>query len=547
MRTLAPKSKAIRPARPAGAAQASPPLSGRRCDIRSILQPQTEGVIQAKERFGFTPDVTPAVAARIDALSGTGQPLPESTRQFFEPRFGADFAQVRVHSQGDAADLAHSLQAKAFTVGRNLVFGSGQYAPETAEGKKLMAHELTHVVQQGGGGPLADAAGSPPSLTRSPDARVMKAGFESTIEVCHRVLTSRKFKVEKGGVRVVLLLDPLDKSVPNCGDFKFGVTLTKEVDWWGDDEIGTCEASTGGFRSFSFGNLDAGTYYLTIWRGFDHPYCCLAGDILVYDEPISSDSSGCERDKDPTALDVIHGALDIAGFVPALGAIPDGINAVIYAAEGDWVNAGVSAVAMVPLFGDGAKLAYKGGKEVIEASGKTVIKMGEEKLAKNLTDLAAGGKDLAAQGGKEVLGEAAEKTTKELAEKAEKEGAEAAQKAAKEAEEKARKEAAEKAEKEAKEKALKKKIAECEAIHATYKAGGACRGCTANDTPAERAAKIACITLVLEGRRRYLAEKCDYVLAGSIARGSATAEAGHITQVEQLAKMLAKCSTLPTK
>ena len=242
----------------------------------------------------------------------------------------------------------------------------------------------------------------------------MREGFESTVKICHRVLESRNFEVTKGGVRVVLLLKDQDRDVPNCRDFEFGVTLSQSKDWWPDDEVGTCKATTGGNRSFSFSNLGAGTYYLTIWRLFDHPYCCLEGEILVYDEPVASDSSGCTRDTDPSVMDVVHGALDIAGFIPVLGAIPDGINAVIYAAEGDWTNAGISVVAMVPVFGDGAKVVVKGGKEVIEASGKTVIKMGKEELGAGLKKVAQEKteKEALEKAAKEAEGEAAKKGTK---------------------------------------------------------------------------------------------------------------------------------------
>src|SRR5438270_13216460 len=81
--------------------------------------------------------------------SGGGQPLDESTRSFMEPRFGHDFSRVRVHADGRAAESAQSVNALAYTVGQDVVFGGGQYEPETMEGKKLLAHELTHVVQQG--------------------------------------------------------------------------------------------------------------------------------------------------------------------------------------------------------------------------------------------------------------------------------------------------------------------------------------------------------------------------------------------------------------
>src|SRR5205807_5303954 len=80
--------------------------------------------------------------------SGGGQPLDESTRSFMEPRFGHDFSQVRVHTDERAAESARSVNALAYTAGQDVVFGGGQYEPGTNEGKKLLAHELTHVVQQ---------------------------------------------------------------------------------------------------------------------------------------------------------------------------------------------------------------------------------------------------------------------------------------------------------------------------------------------------------------------------------------------------------------
>jgi hypothetical protein len=84
--------------------------------------------------------------ARLSASGGS--PLPAATRAFMESRFGANFSQVRVHTDGRAAESANSIGAKAFTYGRDVVFGAGEYAPESGEGKKLLAHELTHVVQQ---------------------------------------------------------------------------------------------------------------------------------------------------------------------------------------------------------------------------------------------------------------------------------------------------------------------------------------------------------------------------------------------------------------
>ncbi|GAA1135886.1 hypothetical protein GCM10009583_01990 [Ornithinicoccus hortensis] len=213
--------------------------------------------------------------------------------------------------------------------------------------------------------------------------------FESTIEIRRRLLESRRFRVTAGGLRIVVLPSPVDSSVPNARDFSFGVTLTREYDWWPDDEIGTCEAMTGGPRTFAFANLPSGTYYLTIWRTFDHPHCPLLGDVLVFDEAVAADSAGCQRDHDMTALEVVHLALDAAGFIPVLGAVPDGVNAAIYAVEGDWPNAGLSAVAMVPAWGDGVKLGVVAGRSSIKISEKAAFRLGEEGIAKGLKEVKA--------------------------------------------------------------------------------------------------------------------------------------------------------------
>jgi hypothetical protein len=81
-------------------------------------------------------------------LRSPGESLDTETRAFMEPRFGHDFSHVRVHADTKAAKSAHAVNAMAYTVGRNLVFGAGQYRPGTNAGRQLLAHELTHVAQQ---------------------------------------------------------------------------------------------------------------------------------------------------------------------------------------------------------------------------------------------------------------------------------------------------------------------------------------------------------------------------------------------------------------
>ncbi len=83
-----------------------------------------------------------------EVLHSPGQPLDANTRAFMEPRFGQDFSGVRVHADAKAAESARAVNALAYTVGRDVVFGTEQYAPQTSAGQRLITHELTHVAQQ---------------------------------------------------------------------------------------------------------------------------------------------------------------------------------------------------------------------------------------------------------------------------------------------------------------------------------------------------------------------------------------------------------------
>ncbi|MBN2440653.1 MAG: DUF4157 domain-containing protein [Spirochaetales bacterium] len=88
--------------------------------------------------------------ARINNIRGRGVPLAGPSRRFFEPRFGRDFGDVRVHTGNYANETAGTLRARAFTIGHDIVFGSGEYSPGTERGRRLLGHELVHVMQQGG-------------------------------------------------------------------------------------------------------------------------------------------------------------------------------------------------------------------------------------------------------------------------------------------------------------------------------------------------------------------------------------------------------------
>jgi hypothetical protein len=125
-----------------------------------------EEELQRSDESSGVPTVDAATEHSISSLSGRGDPLPDSVLSFMEPRFNADFSAVRVHTDGHAHELARAVSARAFTVGRNVVFGAGYYAPETDGGRQLLAHELTHVIQQ--------QAGQAQQVRREPDVGVGK-------------------------------------------------------------------------------------------------------------------------------------------------------------------------------------------------------------------------------------------------------------------------------------------------------------------------------------------------------------------------------------
>jgi outer membrane protein OmpA-like peptidoglycan-associated protein len=142
-----------------------------------------DGNIHAREVPGKTPEIAESTSAQIEAMRGRGDPLPDRVRSFFEPRLGHDFSGVRIHADQQAAESAHQVQALAYTVGRDIVFGAGQFQPESNSGRRLIAHELAHVVQQNGvpNKQNAQTKSTPLSLQRMGDVSHVPAGFACLI------------------------------------------------------------------------------------------------------------------------------------------------------------------------------------------------------------------------------------------------------------------------------------------------------------------------------------------------------------------------------
>ncbi|WP_394833413.1 DUF4157 domain-containing protein [Pendulispora rubella] len=412
---------------------------------------------------------------RIHAAAARGTSGPSGSLPFLEQiqrSFGRhDVSQVRAHRDSAAAAGAAAMGAEAFATGNHVAF-AGNPSLRTA------AHEAAHVIQQRGGVQLhggvgqeddayerhADAvaelvvqgkssealldayAGDSPAGPSRPVV-MRKELFSSTVNICRRLLKSRDFKVSQGGLAVSIeaFWHGPEDGASSCASHRshpYNVTLSQSG-LLRDPDYGTCEFDPQRSSTRIWKNLPpSADYYLTIWTNNTNPNCCLDGDIRV-SEDANLTGESCTVIPD-SALEILHGALDIAGLIPALGAIPDGINAGIYLIEGDWTNAGLSAAAMVPIFGEGVTLTKRG----IRVTRAAISKAGKETIEQGLKNAVKEGEKLAEKGAKEAEKAAleAEKVAKkEGAEKAAKEGTgKGAKEAEKEADEAAKKDKKEK-------------------------------------------------------------------------------------------------------
>jgi len=125
---------------------ARPQEKARQGPIQKPLPNQSASDAKASAPTRAEPGVAPKTVR--EALDSPGQPLDPTTRRFMEPRFGHDFSRIRIHADSRAGESTRAIGAEAYTAGEHIVFGRGRYAPDTPAGRELLAHELTHHVQQ---------------------------------------------------------------------------------------------------------------------------------------------------------------------------------------------------------------------------------------------------------------------------------------------------------------------------------------------------------------------------------------------------------------
>jgi hypothetical protein len=153
----------------------------RKVDATDERDDDEEGIVQATSNGGDPSEAASELESYVAASQGGGQPLPASTRAHFESRFGHDFSGVHVHTDSRSADAAARINSYAFARGLAIHFGAGRFQPGTPRGDRLLAHELTHTIQQTGGRPLAaSGASSEVGNTETASAEAISRGPEGS-------------------------------------------------------------------------------------------------------------------------------------------------------------------------------------------------------------------------------------------------------------------------------------------------------------------------------------------------------------------------------
>ena len=193
------------------------------------VRPAPERLLQRKAAGSDSVSGIPSIVHEV--LSSPGQPLDATTRKYMEPRFGHDFSGVRIHADAKAAASARAVNAHAYTVGRSVVFGAGQYAPTRNEGRRLMAHELTHVVQQNGAtspsAPIAlGAANDASEREASQAAQALSSGAES-VSIRGNVAPSVQRETPRGDSLHQPMVDTFrrEHGLPESGVDAFGTSV----------------------------------------------------------------------------------------------------------------------------------------------------------------------------------------------------------------------------------------------------------------------------------------------------------------------------------
>lgn len=212
---------------------------------------------------------------KLDNSKGSGTGLDEKTKGEMESGFGTDFSNVKIHTDSNAVQMSQELGAQAFTNGNDVYFNQGKYNPDSKEGKHLLAHELTHTVQQGNRSKKVQKQSNVLQLATIP--------WNINQWATHK-RTSNNFTVGSGGsIQVASNLGWVGP--PRCNDIAntIEVKIYRSVDYWFDDNVHNNTISLSG-GSTSVSDLSGGTYYVEIYLGGyngDPNHCSLTGNLSI--------------------------------------------------------------------------------------------------------------------------------------------------------------------------------------------------------------------------------------------------------------------------
>lgn len=224
---------------------------------------EEEESLQAKSNTNKRGNTNSFLEGKLRRGSG-GQQMDTQTSTEMERGFGADFSKVRIHNDSEAAKMSAGIGAQAFTHGNDIYFNKGKYNPTSKEGKTLLAHELTHTIQQTG--MVQKQSGS-------------TGGFDSTITMRHQYHESRRFEVRSGRVSVYCNAQ-WDRGTTHCGNSNYKIGL-KEVGMIYDSDHGKKQFSVTRPTTKTWSGLSDGTYYLTFNVESTNHNCILNGDVRV--------------------------------------------------------------------------------------------------------------------------------------------------------------------------------------------------------------------------------------------------------------------------
>jgi len=292
------KRVAVMPAIGLGPIARQTPLMAARAPVIPVPRPQAPAGSAAPPATARPPEETsPELTAAIKKELGGGQPLPPDVASFMAPRFKANFSAVRIHTDARAANLATRLGARAFTLGRDIFFNTGQFQPDTKEGTELIAHELTHTIQQrevvqrevAQAAPVEVREMSAPTVQRGIISKALdwiadKANYIPGFRLFTVVIGVNPINmstVERSGANVIRGLIEL---IPGGGlivDALEGYGIFEKVGKWAEEQFRTLGMVGSAFRDALMEFLDS-----LGWSDIFHPVAVVERAIEIFTRPV---------------------------------------------------------------------------------------------------------------------------------------------------------------------------------------------------------------------------------------------------------------------